>query len=96
MGVLIVLTVMVLYAVLKSRGDIMSKTDDLLTAVQALKDEEVVVLQFMTDQAQKLSDALAALAAAQAAGSNDPQIQTAIDGINGVVSDLKAKATPSA
>lgn len=78
----------------------MSKTDDLLVAVQALKDEETLVLQFIADQAQKLSDAAAALKAAQdalaAAGNNDPQLQSAIDGINGVISDLNAKVAPAA
>ena len=64
----------------------MSKVDELLTSVQALKDEETVVLKFITDQAavlaQTSSDLQAAKDALANAGVDTTKIQSAIDSIN--------------
>lgn len=72
----------------------MSKADDLLIAVQALKDEETQVLQYITAQSLKLADVSAQLQALIDAGNSDPKIQEATDSINAVVADLQAKITP--
>lgn len=72
----------------------MSKADDLLVVVQALKDEETLVLQYITAQALKLADVSAQLQALIDAGNSDPKIQEAIDSINTVVTDLQSKITP--
>lgn len=80
--------------VLLMNGGIMSKVDDLLTAVAALKAEEDVVLQYITAQALKLAEVSAQLQALIDAGNVDPKIQEATDSINAVVADLQAKITP--
>lgn len=80
-----------LHAIYKSEEHQMAAINDLIEAVNALTQEDTLVIEALTGLNQKVADLTAALAAAT---NVDPQIEQAAQAVQAEVAKLQAAVIP--